>query len=378
MTTPPPARVGDPAGAIDTPALVIDLDAFERNLDRMAAFAKETGVRIRPHAKTHKSPMIARLQMERGAVGQCCQKVGEAEILVDGGIVDVLVSNQVVGAAKVARLAALARRARIGVCADDPIQVDAYAAAARSYGVVLHVLVEIDVGAARCGVAPGAPAVDLAKHIAASEGLVFDGIQAYHGSAQHIRGYLERQTAVAKASQSVAATVDALAAEGLECRTIGGAGSGTFRFETGTGLWNELQPGSYCLMDADYARNLGEDGSEGLEFENALFVASTVMSAVAPGRAVVDAGHKASAIDSGLPEVWQRPDTSFVSASDEHGKLSLGAGAPPARLGDRVWLVPGHVDPTVNLHDWYVGVRGGLQAGYVECLWPVAARGAGT
>lgn len=376
MTTPPPARVGDPAGEIDTPALVIDLDAFERNLDRMAAFAKETGVRIRPHAKTHKSPMIAWLQIERGAVGQCCQKVGEAEILVDAGISDVLVSNQVVGPRKVDRLAALARRARIGVCADDPVQVDAYAAAAQRFGTTLHVLVEIDVGAARCGVAPGDAAVGLAKQIDAAEGLTFDGIQAYHGSAQHIRGYLERKTAITKASEDVAITVDALAAAGLECRTIGGAGSGTFRFETGTGLWNELQPGSYCLMDADYARNLGEDGSEGLEFENALFVASTVMSASAPGRAVVDAGHKASAIDSGLPAVWRRRDTDYVSASDEHGKLSLGAGAPPLALGDRVWLVPGHVDPTVNLHDWYVGVRGGLETGIVECLWPVAARGA--
>ena len=376
MTTPPPARVGDPAGAIDTPALVIDLDAFERNLDRMAVFAKETGVRIRPHAKTHKPPMIARLQMERGAVGQCCQKVGEAEVLVDGGIDDVLVSNQVVGDAKVARLAALAGRARIGVCADDPIQVDAYAAAARKFGTTLYVLVEIDVGMSRCGVAPGEPAVALARRIAAADGLVFDGIQAYHGSAQHIRGYRERHAAIAKASDVVEATVDALAAAGLECRTIGGAGSGTFRFETGTGLWNELQPGSYCLMDADYGRNLKDDGTEGLEFENALFIASTIMSAVVPGRAVVDAGLKASSVDSGLPVVWRRADTTYVSASDEHGKLSLGAGAPAARLGDRVWLVPGHVDPTVNLYDWYVGVRGGLESGHVECLWPVAARGA--
>jgi len=376
MTTPPPARVGDPADAIDTPALVIDLDAFERNLDRMAAFAKETGVRVRPHAKTHKSPMVAWLQIERGAVGQCCQKVGEAEVLVDAGISDVLVSNQVVGPAKVARLAALARRARIGVCADDPAQVEAYAAAARRFGTTLHVLVEIDVGAARCGVAAGAPAVDLAKRIVAAEGLSFDGVQAYHGSAQHIRGFLERRAAIDAAGEAVERTVDALAADGIECRTIGGAGTGSFRFETETGLWNELQPGSYCFMDADYARNLRDDGSEGLEFEHALFVASTVMSAAAPGRAVVDAGHKASAIDSGLPTVWQRRDTDFVSASDEHGKLSLSAAASPLGLGDRVWLVPGHVDPTVNLHDWYVGVRGGLDEGVVECLWPVAARGA--
>ena len=129
-------------------------------------------------------------------------------------------------------------------------------------------------------------------------------------------------------------------------------------------------------MDADYGRNLDETGEERGEFDHALFVASAVMSASAPGRAVVDAGHKASAIDSGLPSVWKRPDTTYAGASDEHGKLSLGAAAPRLTLGDRVWLVPGHVDPTVNLHDWYVGVRGGLEAGVVECLWPVEARGA--
>ncbi|MEQ8815700.1 MAG: DSD1 family PLP-dependent enzyme [Thalassobaculum sp.] len=376
MTSLPPARVGDAAAEIDTPALVIDLDAFERNLDRMAKFAHDTGIRVRPHAKTHKSPAVARAQMHRGAVGQCCQKVGEAEVLVQAGIENVLVSNQVVGASKVARLAALARRAWIGVCADDAEQVRAYGEAARRAQVDLHVLVEIDVGAARCGVAPGAPAVELAKVIADTPGLSFEGLQAYHGSAQHIRGHRERRAAIQTAGQGVQATAEKLGAAGLDCRTIGGAGTGSFRFETETGLWNELQPGSYCFMDADYGRNLDEGGEERSEFENALFVASTVMSASAPGRAVVDAGHKASAVDSGLPRVWRLTDTDYVSASDEHGKLSLGKSAHRLGLGDRVWLVPGHVDPTVNLHDWYVGVRGGLDDGVVECLWPVAARGA--
>jgi D-serine deaminase-like pyridoxal phosphate-dependent protein len=314
--------------------------------------------------------------MARGAVGQCCQKVGEAEVLVNNGIGNVLVSNQIVGAGKVARLAALARRAWIAVCADDPAQVRAYGEAARRAQAELHVLVEIDVGAARCGVAPGADAVDLARLIADTPGLNFEGLQAYHGSAQHIRGHRERRAAIRTAAQAVQTTAEKMGAAGLDCRTIGGAGTGSFRFETETGLWNELQPGSYCFMDADYARNLDEGGEEKTEFEHALFVAATVMSASAPGRAVVDAGHKASAIDSGLPKVWMRSDTTYVGASDEHGKLSVGAAAPQLVLGDRVWLVPGHVDPTVNLHDWYVGVRGGLSDGVVECLWPVAARGA--
>jgi len=375
MTQPPPARVGDPVTAIDTPALVIDLDAFERNLDRMAAFATETGVRIRPHAKTHKSPMVARQQIERGAVGQCCQKVGEAEVLVAGGVTDVLVSNEIVGTTKVARLAALARTARIGVCADHPDQVEAYGAAARAAGVTLHVLVEIDVGAGRCGVTAPREAMELGQKIALTEGLAFDGLQAYHGSAQHVRGHGERRGAIEAAGRPVIEAMDALAAVGLACRTIGGAGTGSFRFETEIGPWNELQPGSYCFMDADYARNLDAHGVEASEFQHALFVAASVMSTPVPERVVVDAGHKASAIDSGLPTVWRLRDTVYRGASDEHGTLARGAAGSPLGLGDRVWLVPGHVDPTVNLHDWYVAVRGGLDDGVVEALWPVAARG---
>jgi 3-hydroxy-D-aspartate aldolase len=372
----PPASPGMAFDDIDTPALVIDLDGFERNLRRMASAAAAAGVRLRPHAKTHKSSTIALLQMELGAVGVCCQKVSEAEILVGDGIGDVLVSNEIAGAAKIERLAALARKARIAVCVDDLDNVAELAAAAERHDVTISVLVEIDVGGNRCGVAPGEPALRIASKIARSNLLRFGGLQAYHGSAQHLRGHDERRDAIARTVDMTRHTVALLAREGLSCETVGGAGTGTFEFEAASGIFNELQAGSYIFMDADYARNRSRDGSANDQFEHALFVLTTVMSRPSDQRAVVDAGHKSAAVDSGPPEVFERPGVVYRRPSDEHGVLLSEGGALPRR-GEKILLVPGHCDPTVNLHDWYVCVRGLRGAApTVEAVWPVSARGA--
>ncbi len=371
MLQMPPAAPGMREDEIDTPALVIDLDAFEYNLDTMAALLAPTGARLRAHAKTHKSPVIAHLQIARGAVGNCVQKVTEAEILAWGGVPDILVSNEVVGAAKLARLCALSRIAKVAVCADDEGQVAAIEAAAADAGVRMSVLVEIDVGAARCGVAPGPEAVALASRIAASKHLIFGGLQAYHGSAQHKRTPAERRTLIGGAVDASRRTVEQLRQRGLDCPIVGGAGTGTFQIESVSGIYTEMQAGSYVFMDADYARNMDEDGVPVSTFRHALFVLATVISATRPGLAVLDAGHKAVAVDSGMPTVWQRPDIRYVSASDEHGKLDVGSETAAPRVGDKLRLVPGHCDPTVDKFDWYVGVRNGR----VECLWPVAARG---
>lgn len=371
MQQPPPAQPGMPESDVDTPALLIDLDAFEANMDAMAKKLAPTGARLRAHAKTHKSPVIALQQIARGAVGQCVQKVGEAEVLAWGGVPDILVSNEVVGASKLARFAALARIAKVAICADDAVQVDAIAKAAADAGVRLTVLVEIDAGAGRCGATAGEEAAALGARIAASRHLIFGGVQAYHGNAQHRRTPQERRAAIAGAVELTQRTVDLLRRRGLECAIVGGAGTGTFEIEAASGLYNEIQAGSYIFMDADYARNLDESGQPVSGFRHALFVLSTVMSVARPGVAVLDAGHKAVAVDSGLPLVWQRPGVRYVDASDEHGKLSVDAGAETPRLGEKLRLVPGHCDPTVDRFDWYVGVR----KGRVECLWPVAARG---
>jgi D-serine deaminase-like pyridoxal phosphate-dependent protein len=357
---------------VDTPALVIDLDVFESNLDRMAALLAPTKARLRAHAKTHKSPVIALQQMARGAVGQCVQKVGEAEVLAWGGVPDILVSNEVVGTVKLARLVALSNIARVAICVDDASQVSAIASAAEGAGTRLTVLVEIDVGAGRCGVSPGPQAVALAQMIAGSPHLIFGGLQAYQGSAQHLRHPAQRAAAIDHATAGSRRTVEQLRQRGLDCPIVGGGGTGTFALEAESGIYNEIQAGSYVFMDADYGRNLDATGAAVSTFGQSLFVLSTVMSAARKGVAVVDAGLKALSTDSGMPLIHGRESLRYVSASDEHGTIEVPAESAAPKLGEKLRLVPGHCDPTVDRHAWYVGVR----RGRVECLWPVAARGA--
>ena len=372
MTVRPPADVGMRLEDVDTPALIIELDAFEANLNHMAQTVQASGVRLRPHAKTHKCAIIALRQIALGAVGVCCQKVSEAEALVHGGVRDVLVTNEIIGERKIGHLAALAREARLAVCVDDAGNIADLDSAAARAGATLDVLVEIDVGAHRCGIAPGAPALDLAKRIEAAKALRFAGLQAYQGSAQHIRDHAGRRAAIDSAAQAAGETVTLLGEHGLACSSVTGAGTGTFHFEAASGLYNELQAGSYIFMDADYAQNHREDGGAFDEFQHSLFVYTTVMSTPEPGRAIVDAGLKASSVDSGWPTVHALPGVTFVGASDDHGKLAIDSGVSGPSLGDKLKLIPGHCDPTVNLYDWYVCVRGGR----VEALWPIVGRGA--
>lgn len=370
MTFRPAAEVGMPLAEVDTPCLLLELDAFERNLKRLPESLRGSNVRLRPHAKSHKCPEIALRQIALGAVGVCCQKVSEAAALIAGGVKDVLIANEVVGAAKLNGLVALARQAKVRVCADDAGNVRDLDAAAGAAGVTLEVLVEVDVGSHRCGVAPGAPAVALAKQIASSPNLRFAGLQAYQGAAQHIRKVADRREAIAKAVENVQATTRLLNEAGIQCDYVTGAGTGSYMFEAMSSVYHELQAGSYIFMDADYAKNdWTESGIP--QFEHSLFVWTTVMSATAAERAVVDAGHKASSVDSGMPRVADYNDVEYVRASDEHGVLQL-KGATRFRIGDKLRLIPGHCDPTVNLYDWFVCVRNGR----VEALWPITARGA--
>jgi len=372
MTQPPPAEIGDDMQDVDTPALMIDLDAFEANVANMAKTVQEFGVRLRAHSKTHKCPEIAKRQIAAGAVGICCQKVGEAEAMVAGGVGDVLVTNQIWGERKLARLAALADTARIGVLADDADNVRDLAQAAREAGVTLDVYVEIDVGAGRCGLEPGGPAVDLAQLILDEDGLNFAGLQAYHGSAQHIRTANERGAAIGAACDKVRETLAAMDAAGIEVPIVTGAGTGSFRFEAASGLYQEMQCGSYIFMDADYAQNMDQRGDPFAEFRHSLYVLVTVMSATKPGRAVVDAGHKALGNDQGMPWVADIPGATYQGPSDDHGTLVLDNAARGVMLGEKLRLIPGHCDPTVNLYDWFVVVQGGR----VVDLWEITARGA--
>jgi len=375
LELPPPARLGDPVAAIDTPALVLALDAFERNVARMQDAATRAGVALRPHAKAHKSPDIARAQLTAGAVGICCQKVSEALPFVRAGIRDIHISNEIAGPAKAALLAQLARLARVSVCVDDAAQVDLLALAARAAGSRIDVFVEIDTGQHRCGVGNADAALRLAERIGSHDALRLSGLQAYHGGIQHERGWQARRMAAQRAAEYVGKVIAALEGAGIRCETVTGGGTGSVEFDLDSGVYTEVQPGSYVFMDADYARN---ETQASLRFEHSLFLATTVMSVAAGDRAIVDAGLKSLAVDSGLPWIWRdgAPDAgvAYTAANDEHGILAPAQGASPEALpalGEPLLLVPGHCDPTLNLHDWIVGVRDGR----VASLWPVAARG---
>jgi len=366
-----PAAPGDRLDDVDTPALILDLDRFEANIERMRSAAAARNVRVRPHAKSHKCPEIARRQIAAGGVGVCCQKVAEAEVFLEGGIRDVLITNEVVGDRKLHRLAQLARRhadAVLGVCVDDVNVVERLGSLCAAEESRLDVYVELDVGQNRCGVATPPEAVTLARAIVDSPRFTFKGIHAYAGSAQHRRPVFERRRASEVSAGKARDACAALSVAGLRCDIVTGGGTGTFMYEADSGIYNEVQPGSYVLMDTDYAAN--EHDPAVPRFDHALFVLATIMS-VRGDRVTLDAGLKAFSTDSGLPAAhfagWQ-----VSNVSDEHTVLHRAEGGRPLKLGEKVLLVPSHCDPTVNLHDWFVAVRQRV----VEAVWRVEARGA--
>ena len=381
--------VGQGVDAIDTPALVVDLDAMNRNIARMAEFAKKHDIRWRPHAKMHKSVALAKLQLQAGAVGVCVQKTAEAEIMAAGGIHDIYISNEVVAASKLARVAALAHRlaaehGRLAIAVDSAEGIERLAQAmneARAHSgagpAVIDVFVEIDVGQGRCGVRPGAAAVALAHDIHRHATLRFAGLQAYHGRAQHLRTAQQRREAIAEVVRQVVFTREALHAAAVPAGLVTGAGTGSLACEAASGEFGELQAGSFMFMDADYAQNERDPAQP--QFEHALFVKTQVISR-SEDHCVCDAGHKSHAIDSGLPRVLA-PDADseldYFNGGDEHGVLRpAGGGRRIPAIGRMLWLVPGHCDPTVNLHDFMIGVSGGLAQGTVERIIQVDARGA--
>ena len=368
-----PALPGMAETDIQTPCLVLDLDALERNIKKMGGYAKAHGMRHRVHGKMHKSVDVALLQ-ERlgGSCGVCCQKVSEAEVFARGGIKDVLVSNQVRDPAKIDRLARLPKLGARTICCVDMIDnIADLSAAAMRHGTTIECLVEIDCGAGRCGVKTTPEVVAIARAIADAPGLKFSGIQAYQGAMQHIDAYADRRAKIDLAVAQVKDAVDTLAAMGMACDIVGGGGTGSYYFESNSGVYNELQCGSYAFMDADYGRILDENGNriDRGEWENALFLLTSVMSHAKADTAICDAGLKAQSVDSGLPVIFGRTDVKYVKCSDEHGVIEDPAGV--LKVNDKLRLVPGHCDPTCNVHDWYVGVRGGK----VEVVWPVSARG---
>lgn len=369
-----PAKPGMDADDIQTPALVLDLDALERNIKKMGDYAKAHGMRHRAHGKMHKSVDVLKLQMELGgAVGVCCQKVSEAEVFARAGIKEILVSNQVRNPGKIERLVQLPKLSggEVIVCVDDVANVADLSAAAVKAGTQLGVFVEIDCGAGRCGVTTTPAVVEIAKAAVAADNLTYRGIQAYQGAMQHMDSFDDRKAKIDTAIAQVQDAVDALKAEGIETDLVSGGGTGSYYFESNSGLYNELQCGSYAFMDADYGRILDHEGKriDAGEWENAFFILTSVMSHAKADKAICDAGLKAQSVDSGLPFIYGRDDVEYVKCSDEHGVIADPKGV--LKVNEKLKLVPGHCDPTANVHDWYVGVRNGK----VECVWPVSARG---
>jgi 3-hydroxy-D-aspartate aldolase len=355
---------------IDTPALVLDLDAFEANVRTMADLARSRGIALRPHAKTHKSGEIGRRQIAAGAVGLCCAKLGEAEALAAEGIGDVLITSPVVSAQAVARLVALSRRIeRVATVADHPDNVDRLAEAAAAAGASIDLLVDVDTGSHRTGVASAEAAVALAGRIAAAPALRYRGVQFYCGTLQHIASRAARRAALAERGDYLATVLEALRAAGLAARTVTGGGTGSFAIDAELGLLNELQPGSYVFMDRQY----GDCEAAGPAFEQALFIDTRVVSANARGLATLDAGLKAMATEAGPPAVARGADpaSTYRFMGDEHGMLATPEGGEDLALDAAVSLVPPHCDPTVNLYDRYAVCRGDD----VVDFWPVTARG---
>jgi 3-hydroxy-D-aspartate aldolase len=368
-----PAKIGMDEQDIQTPCLILDLDALERNIKKMGDYAKEHGMRHRAHGKMHKSVDVLNLQMELGgAVGVCCQKVSEAEVFARAGIKEILVSNEVRDPAKIDRLARMPKLgSQVIVCVDDIANVADLSEAAQRHGTTIECFVEIDCGAGRCGVTTTPEVVEIAKAIDAAPGLKFTGLQAYQGAMQHMDSYEERKAKLDSAIAQVKDAVEALEREGLKPALISGGGTGSYYFESNSGVYNELQCGSYAFMDADYGRIRDKDGKriDQGEWENSLFILTSVMSHAKPDKAICDAGLKAQSVDSGLPFIYGRDDIEYIKCSDEHGVISDPKGV--LKINEKLKLVTSHCDPTCNIHDWYIGVRNGK----VETVWPVSARG---
>lgn len=349
---------------IDTPALLIDLDALERNIARMAAFFQGRPAKLRPHAKTHKCPEIAQRQMEAGAIGITCAKLGEAEALVDGGIEDILIANQIVGGEKADRLASLARRARITVAVDDVRNIDELSAAAKRGGAEIGVLVEVDIGMGRCGVLPGEPALLLARKVARSDGLVLRGLMGYEGHLVFVPDAEKRAQEVRKSMALLTETAELLREENLPVEVVSAGGTGTYDITGDCPGVTEVQAGSYVFMDSSYLKIRPE-------FEPSLTVLTTIISRPTTDRAITDCGRKAISEDFGLPQPFELAGVEIVGLSEEHGRLALHEGAPDLQPGQKIELLPSHCCTTVNLHDEFYALR----CARVEAVWPVSARG---
>jgi len=355
--------VGASKWELDTPVLCLDATALEQNIARMGEYFSQRPAMLRPHSKTHKCPTIAWMQLKAGAIGITCAKLGEAEVMAQAGIGDILIANQIVGADKIARLVNLAAYTEVMVAVDDATNAAELSAAAVVKGVVLRVLIEVDVGMRRCGVAPGEATLGLAQRIIALPGLRFEGIMGYEGHAVMIGDFAERTRVVQEAMAQLVSTSDTLERAGIGVRIVSAGGSGTHMITGNYPGITEIQAGSYATMDAKYQE-------VGLDFQLALTVVARVISTTGSSVAIMDAGYKALTTEVGMPRVVRPTGWTIAKFSEEHANLRR-EGGEPLHPGDRVEIVPSHGCTTINLHDAYYVTRNDI----VEGVWPIAGRG---
>lgn len=370
------ALIGQPLEEVDTPALLVDLDAMERNLDRMQAMANAVGIALRPHAKTHKSPVVARAQIDRGAKGICCAKLGEAEVMVAAGIPDILVTTPVIGPAKLRRLVAAQRLAtetgvRLSIVVDDEAHIEAIETAMRAADLTQSLVVEVDVGSGRTGVEPGPRAGELAVRIARSNALSFRGLQGYNGKIVLKPDPAERRAGAAETIELLRRSADGVRAHGLDIEILTGGGTGSSLSHFALGGIDEVQAGTYVFMDTAYAGITWDETGAAPPFENALEVLATVVSRPKPEMATIDMGLKSASVDMGLPSVVGIASASFRFGGEEHGIVTVEDPAERPAIGDQVRIRPSHGDTTINLYDRYVCHRRGV----VEAVWAIEGRG---
>ena len=350
---------------LDTPALLLDLDRLENNIKRMAERCRSTGLHWRPHTKGHKTPAIAHKKIAAGAIGITCAKLSEAEVMAAAGIRDILIANQIVGAQKVARLTNLQKQADVMVAVDDPFHIQSISEAAEALGVTVRVLVEVNVDMDRCGVAPGEPALKLARFAEDAPGVLFAGIMGYEGHAMAMPDP-EKETACRASVQHLVETRELLEHNDLEVGIISAGGTGTLSFTPDLSGITEIQAGGGVMMDTYYRDNLHVSG-----FETALTILTTVISRPTADRAVGDAGRKTTSNQISLPEVTGRNGIAVKGLSAEHVIFELQNPQDTLAIGDRLELISGYSDMTVFLHDQIYGIR----SDRVEAVWDILGRG---
>jgi len=350
---------------IETPALIIDADVMENNMKIMQDWLRGKNIRLRPHFKTPKTPIIAWKQMENGASGVCAQKLGETEVLVNAGIKDILLTNQIVDRAKIAKLVNLRKYSDVKVLVDNAENVKVLSKHARRKGVKLDVLVELDVGMNRCGLLNPREALELAKLVDKSDGLAFEGLQCYSGHLQMADLTMGKEKKIEeckKVCDKIREDKELFDKEGLHPELVTGAGTGTYKYEYPE--LDEIQPGSYIFMDWKYKKVAPE-------FDNALTLLATVVSAPSRERAIIDAGLKAISTDGGMPIVKGMEGVECLVRSEEHSALKISDPSIRFNIGDKIEIYPSHCDTTINLHDKYYVMR----KSELEAIWQISARG---